>query len=331
MYASASEQPTRNSTSPTWPCRGPNPAGSFAERRTTTDRMIPGRSTVQPATALRPNSKSRHRERNTNDDGDTAVVGFGDARYGARSVPFRTPSRRLRGGAVEGSAGNERVVVVTGHDFHAVGARRARLDRYEMVARSFSQLTGRQLREVVEGAQTLSTGIGGSNALLYVGGLPVFVKRVPLTDLERHPDNVMSTANLFELPLGCQYGVGSPGFGVWRELTANMMTTSWVLAGRASSFPLMYHWRVLDGTATAGPLADELTDVERTVAYWHGSSGVRRRIDAIDDRQRRSRCSSSTSPTRLPTGSSNKSRQAMTTRTRRSPWSNRTCEPRSRS
>jgi serine/threonine protein kinase len=68
---------------------------------------------------------------------------------------------------------------------------------------------------------------------------------------------------------------------VWRELTANMMTTSWVLAGRASGFPLMYHWRVLDRPATAGPLVDELTDVERTVAYWHGSSGVRRRIGAI--------------------------------------------------
>jgi hypothetical protein len=170
---------------------------------------------------------------------------------------------------------------MTVDDFHAVGARRSRLDRYQMVAGALSQLSDRRLRGVVEDAQTLGTGIGGTTSLVYVAGSPVLVKRVALTDLEREPDNVMSTANLFELPLGCQYGVGSPGFGVWRELAANMMTTSWVLAGHTTGFPLMYHWRVLDGPATAGALADEFADVERTVAYWHGSIGVRRRIDAI--------------------------------------------------
>jgi serine/threonine protein kinase len=44
----------------------------------------------------------------------------------------------------------------------------------------------------------------------------------------------------------------------------------------------MYHWRVLDGLAeAAGPFAEELADVERSVAYWHGSTGVRRRLEAI--------------------------------------------------
>lgn len=42
----------------------------------------------------------------------------------------------------------------------------------------------------------------------------MFVKRVPLTDLERRPENVRSTANLFELPLFCHYGIGGPGFGL---------------------------------------------------------------------------------------------------------------------
>jgi hypothetical protein len=176
--------------------------------------------------------------------------------------------------------GDDKVGAVTGDEFHVGEARRSRLDRYQMVAKSLSQLSRRQLRDVVENAQSLGRGIGGTTSLLDVMGSPVLVKRVPLTDLERQANNVMSTANLFELPLGCQYGVGSPGFGVWRELAANRMTTSWVLAGRTSGFPLMYHWRVLDGPA-AGPLVDELADVERTVAYWHGASGVRRRIEAI--------------------------------------------------
>ncbi len=114
--------------------------------------------------------------------------------------------------------------------------------------------------------------------MIDVAGVPVFVKRVPLTDLERRPGSVLSTANLFGLPVFCQYGVGSPGFGAWRELAANAVTTSWVLARRTGAFPLMYHWRVLPGAA---PLADELADVEGVVAYWGGSPAVRDRINAL--------------------------------------------------
>jgi hypothetical protein len=114
--------------------------------------------------------------------------------------------------------------------------------------------------------------------LLDIAGAPVFVKRIPLTDMERDHDNFMSTANLFGLPAFCQYGVaavGSPGFGAWRELAANTMTTNWVLAKQSEAFPLMYHWRVLPGAA---PLAEELADIERVVAYWGGSAAVRRRL-----------------------------------------------------
>jgi lincosamide nucleotidyltransferase A/C/D/E len=41
----------------------------------------------------------------------------------------------------------------------------------------------------------------------------------------------------------------------------------------------MYHWRVLPGPGR--PLPEELADVERVVAYWGGGSGVRRRIEAL--------------------------------------------------
>jgi hypothetical protein len=101
---------------------------------------------------------------------------------------------------------------------------------------------------------------------------------VPLTDTERRPGSVMSTANLFGLPVFCQYGVGGPGFGAWRELAANAVTTGWVLARRTEAFPLMYHWRVLPGAAA---LAEELADVEGAVAYWGGSPAVRERISAL--------------------------------------------------
>ncbi|GGW77736.1 protein kinase family protein [Streptomyces lomondensis] len=154
----------------------------------------------------------------------------------------------------------------------------ARLAAYSAVSTSLALRSDRRLSELVDAATSLGSGIGGRSALLEVDGRPVFVKRVPLTDLERLPEHVRSTANLFGLPAFCQYGVGGPGFGAWRELAVHTMTTNWVLAGQYQGFPMMYHWRVLPDTAA---LAEELADVERVVAYWGGSPEVRRRIEAL--------------------------------------------------
>jgi hypothetical protein len=158
---------------------------------------------------------------------------------------------------------------------------RARMARYGDVSTQLALLDDHRLGRLVDGARAVGAGIGGTSALLDVGGVPVFVKRIPLTDLERDPRNVMSTANVFGLPTFCQYGVvayGSAGFGAWRELAANTMTTNWVLAGRTAAFPLTYHWRVLPG---APPLAGELADIDRVVAYWDGSAAVRHRLRAL--------------------------------------------------
>jgi hypothetical protein len=155
------------------------------------------------------------------------------------------------------------------------------VDRSGAVATSLALLSDRRLGQLVEDAPVIGSGIGGTSMLLHVDDTPVFAKCVRLTDLERQPEHVMSTANLFDLPVWCQYGVGSPGFGVWRELAAHAMTTSWVLAGRLASFPLLYHWRVLDTPASAAPLPDELADIDRAVEFWHGSDAVRRRIEAL--------------------------------------------------
>lgn len=97
------------------------------------------------------------------------------------------------------------------------GARRA---ARSAASTTLALCSDRALRELVEGATPIGSGIGGTSALLEVDGTPVFVKRVPLTDLERQPDNVRSTANVFELPAFCQYGIGTigtPGFGAWRN------------------------------------------------------------------------------------------------------------------
>jgi len=157
----------------------------------------------------------------------------------------------------------------------------ARVHRYSDAASALALHSDRQLGEALEQARTLGAGIGGTSVLLDIEGVPVFAKRIPLTDLERRPGNVMSTANLFGLPPFFQYGlaaIGTPGLGAWRELAANVMTTNWVLAGRSAAFPLLYHWRVLPG---APPPSDEHADVEAVVQYWDGSPAVRDRLHAL--------------------------------------------------
>ncbi|MCR1981513.1 protein kinase family protein [Cellulosimicrobium cellulans] len=161
-------------------------------------------------------------------------------------------------------------------------SRRARLATYGAVSTALSLHSDRRLRELVDAGTPTGIGIGGQTVRVEVDGAPVFVKRVRLTDLERRPENVRSTANLFGLPMFCHFGVGTiggPGFGAWRELAVHDMTTGWVLAGAHEAFPLMYHWRVLPDDGHALP--DELADVDRAVAYWDDDPAVRYRIDAL--------------------------------------------------
>ncbi|MEU8788285.1 phosphotransferase [Streptomyces sp. NPDC048643] len=160
-------------------------------------------------------------------------------------------------------------------------SRDARLAAYKAVSESLSSHSDHALRQFLDTALPIGAGIGGTCALVEVAGTPVFVKRVPLTDLERQPEHARSTANLFDLPAFCHYGVGtigSPGSGAWRELAVHTLTTNWVLTAEHEGFPLMYHWQVLPGST---PLPEELADVERAVAYWGDAPQVRRRIHAL--------------------------------------------------
>ncbi|WP_329123771.1 protein kinase family protein [Streptomyces sp. NBC_01465] len=156
----------------------------------------------------------------------------------------------------------------------------ARRSVHADVSTSLSLLSDDRLAKDVAAAEQLGTGIGGRSAVLEVAGSRVFVKRVPLTGLELRPEHLRSTANLFGLPTYYQYGVGSAGFGAWRELAVHTMTTNWVLADACEAFPLMYHWRVLPDSPP-----EEFTDfaggIEGAVAHWEGSGAVRERLEAI--------------------------------------------------
>jgi hypothetical protein len=157
----------------------------------------------------------------------------------------------------------------------------ARLASYGTVSTALALLSDRRLGKLVDEAPLIGSGISGTAVLLEIEGTPVFAKRVHLTDLERRPENIMSTANMFQLPTFCQYGIGSAGGGVWRELAAHVMTTNWVLRKQCENFPLMYHWRVLARPPSRTPTSEDRAELARMVAYWNGSPAVRGRLEAI--------------------------------------------------
>ncbi|MCX5194857.1 protein kinase family protein [Streptomyces sp. NBC_00249] len=157
-----------------------------------------------------------------------------------------------------------------------------RLTDHLTVSTALSLLSDHRLAGTVAAATPLGAGIGGRSGELDVGGTRVFVKRVPVTDAELLPRTLRSTANVFGLPLFYQYGVGSAGFGAWRELAAHVTTTHWALGGAYDGFPLLYHWRLLPDSPPAG-FVDGFGGIDGAVAHWEGSAAVRRRLEAIGE------------------------------------------------
>lgn len=119
------------------------------------------------------------------------------------------------------------------------------MNQYSSISSRLSCLSNAQLKQLLADAKPMHDCIGGKSALITLDDNPVFVKKLPLTDFEQDPKNFMSTANIFDLPLNYQYGVGSAGFGAWRELAAHVMTTNWVISGECENFPMLYHSRIL--------------------------------------------------------------------------------------
>lgn len=152
-----------------------------------------------------------------------------------------------------------------------------RITKYNNISNLLRAYSDEALEQLLKNATSLGTSIGGDSILLTIDDTPVFIKKIRLTDIEKKPENVRSTRNLFNLPLYYQYGVGSTGFGAWRELLAHEMTTDWVLTGACMNFPLLYHSRILDADKKP-QTADELAKLEKDVTYWDGSSAIRNRL-----------------------------------------------------
>jgi len=155
-----------------------------------------------------------------------------------------------------------------------------RIKLYSQIATSLTCISNEDLKQILADSKPMHKGIGGKSSLIYIDDTPVFVKKVPLTDLEQLPHNFMSTANVFELPLCYQYGVGSAGFGAWRELASHVMTTNWVITGECANFPLLYHFRILPN-APSELNVEEWGDIDQYCRYWDNSTAIRERALAL--------------------------------------------------
>jgi hypothetical protein len=158
-----------------------------------------------------------------------------------------------------------------------------RRQTYDVVATRLAAMSHEQIAHAVAAeATTWRASVHGSQSgTIEVEDVKVFVKKISLTDLERAAENGQPTANLFDLPGFYHYGVGSAGFGVWRELKACLKASAWAYSGECPHFPFVYHWRVLPRTARP-PLAFELQAwLDRAPVYWDNSDAVRARLAAI--------------------------------------------------
>jgi len=154
-----------------------------------------------------------------------------------------------------------------------------RRKRYFKLSSHIAQLDNAQLHSLLDSSESNESSTGwGINHTIVLGLSRVFVKRVPVTNLEY--DNLFSTRNLYDLPTYCNYGFGSTGFGVFRELVTHLKTTHWVLEGAnafgnseaPATFPLMYHYRIIpfSGRGTEVDLEQHKSYVE----YWGNSENA---------------------------------------------------------
>jgi hypothetical protein len=143
-----------------------------------------------------------------------------------------------------------------------------RTKKYFHLSSQIAQLDNVQLRSLFDDSES-SMG-SGINHTIIVGKSKVFVKRVPVTNIEY--ENLFSTKNLYNLPSYCNYGVGSLGFGVFRELVTHIKTTNWVLEEAITTFPLMYHYRIIPFSGRRGDV--DKSRVKDYVEYWGNNANV---------------------------------------------------------
>jgi hypothetical protein len=119
-----------------------------------------------------------------------------------------------------------------------------RIAEAQAISSMFDGLDDASVRMLIEDADHVGIGIGGTTRTVRIGETIAFVKQLPLTSIEE-ADPTATTSRL-QLPFVSHYGIGSPTHAVGRELAAHQATSEWVQTGVVDFFPLLLGWRVVD-------------------------------------------------------------------------------------
>lgn len=99
-----------------------------------------------------------------------------------------------------------------------------RVQKYSEISSLISRLDHKKLNSLFDQSESNESNTGwGMNHTIVFGQSKVFVKRVPVTEIEY--ENLFATKNLYCLPTSYNYGFGSTGLGVFRELITHLKTT----------------------------------------------------------------------------------------------------------
>jgi len=136
-----------------------------------------------------------------------------------------------------------------------------RKQKYFELNTHFSFLDNEEIRSIL--SKTKSDGGWGKTQVIEVDAIKVFVKRIPIPKLQ---EDIFCSKNVYDLPTYYNYGIGSAGFGPARELQTHIKTTNWVLNGELTSFPLLYHYRVMPVQVDEKDIDEE--KIEGHISYW---------------------------------------------------------------
>ncbi|MCG6138862.1 MAG: hypothetical protein MET45_30460, partial [Nostoc sp. LLA-1] len=146
-----------------------------------------------------------------------------------------------------------------------------RTKKYFELSSQLAGLDNIQLHSLFNNCESgTSSFSSGKNYTIVLGQSKIFVKRIRVTNIEY--DNLLSTKNLYNLPTYFNYGVGSIGLNVFRELVTHIKTTNWVLEGAIASFPLMYHYRIISLFGVHENI--DLENHQRFVEYWGNNASI---------------------------------------------------------
>ncbi len=143
-----------------------------------------------------------------------------------------------------------------------------RKKRYYQLSTLLTYIDNKQLNSILDNSSKADNT--ENNCIIKIGKAKIFVKRIPLTDIEY--EHMFSTENLYDLPNCYNYGVDSAGFGVFRELLTHIKTTNWGLEGITENFPFLYHYRIQPCPKKSSKIKTQKH--RQYIKYWNSNKNI---------------------------------------------------------